>query len=602
MMYDFQKMNENVEQFLTDSSKSKLIKCLKHARDVYYNNPTGVILKDDVYDRIEDYVKNKYNYELKEVGASVTKNKVKLPIYMPSIMKIKTEKKIEQWSSEYDTFVMSDKLDGMSLLVFKDSQSCSTKACTRGNGTIGRDISWVCKYIKIGALSKDEYVRGELIISKSKWNKIRKKFPQYTNSRNFVSGVTNQKNANYELLSSLDFIAFEYIHKNKNYSFSEQFIILKKKKFNVVYSLKMNKSNIKFVYLSDLLQERRNKSRYEIDGIIISSDKAYKRVSESKIYPEYSKAFKQNVDFVETTVTDVSWNPSMYGVLKPLVHIKKVVIDNSNIQNVTGHNAKYIFTNCIGKGAVVRITKSGGVIPSITSVMKSSYVEQLGPCTKKYKWKWNDTKVDIELQNPLSNKLVAIKRLTHLLEKLKVNAIKIGIMTKLYNHNINTAFKLLSLTKDDVLKLKIQGVGTKLALKIESELSKIPKQITMPDLMSGSLCFGFGMSDKKIFKMCEAIPDILNENEINIRKILSETKGFSNKTIDKCVTGLYKFKQFILSIPVHMRPPQIQSNKQNKKMKNITKYYLFSGCRPTDVQKQKCLENGVDIISSFSKK
>ena len=145
----------------------------------------------------------------------------------------------------------------------------------------------------------------------------------------------------------------------------------------------MSISNIKFENLAALLQKRRNTSRYEIDGIIISSDKAYKRVSESKV-SEYSKAFKQNVDFVETTVTDVSWNPSMYGVLKPLVHIKKVVIDNSifrMLQDIMQNT--YLQIN-LRKGAVVRITKSGGVIPSITSIMKSSYVEQLGPCKKKY--------------------------------------------------------------------------------------------------------------------------------------------------------------------------------------------------------------------------
>ena len=112
--------------------------------------------------------------------------------------------------------------------------------------------------------------------------------------------------------------------------------------------------------------------------------------------------------------------------------------------------------------------------------------------------------------------------------------------------------------------------------------------------------FWIWYGDKKIFKMCEAIPDILNENEINIRKMLSETKGFSNKTIIRVLRVCANLNNYS-SIPVRMRP-QIQSNKQNKKMKNITKYYLFSGCRPTDVQKQKCLENGVDIISSFSKK
>ena len=40
-------------------------------------------------------------------------------------------------------------------------------------------------------------------------------------------------------------------------------------------------------------------------------------------------------------------------------------IDGSDIQWVTGFNAKYIKDNNIGKGTVLSIVKSGDVIPNI---------------------------------------------------------------------------------------------------------------------------------------------------------------------------------------------------------------------------------------------
>ena len=337
-----------------------------------------------------------------------------------------------------------------------------TKPYTRGNGVIGRDISWICNHVKFGTVHLGEYVRGELIISTQKWNEVKNRYKEFSNARNFVSGITNRKRVDKTLLSYLDFIAFEYISLSSCCTFSDQFALLERRGFNVVFNDAIQKKDINESHLSLLLQTRSQVCKYEIDGIILSSNSVHKRVKSDKTYPSYSKAFKKNVMFVETQVVGVSWNPSMYGILKPLVHIKKVVIDNVNVQNVTGHNARYIEEHKIGKGSVVRITRSGGVIPKITHVIQGCARPSM-PSRANMNWVWNDTHVDIILKDPLSNEIVQMKRIEHLLIKLNIKCIKAGKnVKKLYTHGVRTIKDLFLLSETKLNDMKIPGIGQKI--------------------------------------------------------------------------------------------------------------------------------------------
>ena len=74
----------------------------------------------------------------------------------------------------------------------------------------------------------------------------------------------------------------------------------------------------------------------------------------------------------ETKVIDVIWDPSMYGYLQPTVIIEPVEIEGSTISRATGHNAKFIKDNSIGVGSIIKIIKSGDVIPYILDVVKKT--------------------------------------------------------------------------------------------------------------------------------------------------------------------------------------------------------------------------------------
>jgi NAD-dependent DNA ligase len=291
-------------------------------------------------------------------------------------------------------------------------------------------------------------------------------------------------------------------------------------------------------------------------------------------------------------VLNVSWSPSMYGVLKPLVHIKKVELDGVIIKQLTGHNARYILNNKIGRGAIIKITRSGGVIPCIVSVIQECSNMKINI---KDEWVWNNTKVDIVLKYHENNENVIIKRIEYLFVKLHTNSIKEQTIRKLYKSGFNTITKLLTLTSEKILNNNIDGIGKKMSQKIEKEIKNIPLKNTIVDFMIGSLCFGFGISDKKIKSMIETIPNIMSCELETIKNKLTTTKGFSDKSIDKVIKGIVKFKMFMKNIPTNM----YKQHEENRECKNK---YLFTGCRPTQEEIKKCFENDIEIVSTFSKK
>ena len=130
---------------LTEKELSEIIKKTTAA---YYNEKP--LMTDNQYDIIKEYIEEKYpnNEAIKEIGAPVEKNKAKLPYNMPSMDKIKPDTKaLDKWKEKYiGPYVLSAKLDGISGLYTTEDKN--PKLYTRGDGTIGQDISHLIPYLK----------------------------------------------------------------------------------------------------------------------------------------------------------------------------------------------------------------------------------------------------------------------------------------------------------------------------------------------------------------------------------------------------------------------------------------------------------------------
>ena len=200
---------ENGIDALKMLSEKKISVMIDEATKAYYNDEP--LLSDNEFDIIQEYMKKKYpkNKALTQIGAPIEdKHKVKLPYYMASMDKIKPDTNaLPKWKLKYKgPYVLSAKLDGISGLY--STENGEEKLYTRGNGSVGQDISHLIPYLRLPKTS-DMTIRGEIIMKKSTF--LEKYKDEFSNSRNLVAGLVNKKTIDPEKLKDIDFVAYEVI-------------------------------------------------------------------------------------------------------------------------------------------------------------------------------------------------------------------------------------------------------------------------------------------------------------------------------------------------------------------------------------------------------
>jgi DNA ligase (NAD+) len=379
---------------------TELVKILKEADDAYHNKGIDIIT-DAHYDLIKLHLKeiSPKNPYFKNVGFKPPdKLKIKLPYYLGSQNKIKygNIKDLDNWFSKFNNpteYVISEKLDGISCLFMNHNDEI--KIYTRGDGVYGIDISYLKDYIKFPSNIPNGFaVRGELIISKKNWELLK---DIGANARNVVAGVINSKTIKKNILEKVDFVVYDVF--NQRVKNEEALKLAKKLKFNIV-KYKVIKTNLNNDILFDLLKTFKKTSNYEIDGIIITHNKPYDIIKGDN--PNYSFAFKSNelLDIAEVVVTNIEWNISKDRYMKPIVQFNPVQLNGVIIKQATGFNADFIEKNKIGIGSILKIQRSGEVIPHIIGIIKNADNDL--PLMPTIPYKWNKTHIDIIAELDLS--------------------------------------------------------------------------------------------------------------------------------------------------------------------------------------------------------
>ena len=204
------------------------------------------------------------------------------------------------------------------------------KLFTRGNGSVGQDISHIIPFLRLPPLPEDMpeiVVRGEFLIPKERFEK--KYAASFSNARNLVAGIINSiKKTSAQKYKDLDFVAYEVIVPDL--SPFEQMQLLTTLGFNTVTHELIVSKQLTNDYLSALLVEWRETSNYEIDGVIVTENEIHPRGSGN---PEHSFAFKMVLSDQGLKLKCVRYfTPSKDGVLKPRIQIEPVVLGGAKIE------------------------------------------------------------------------------------------------------------------------------------------------------------------------------------------------------------------------------------------------------------------------------
>ena len=504
-----------------------------HLANTKYHNQCP-IMTDNQYDIIKEFIEHKYpdNVSITEIGAEVERNKVKLPYEMPSMDKIKPDtKSLSNWKNIFKgPYTLSCKLDGVSAL-YTTTES-TPKLYTRGNGTVGQDISHLIPYLHLPK-TKNIAIRGEIIIPKNVFEQKYK--TTFANPRNMVAGVVNHKHISNSI-NDARFVAYEVIVPELKPSEQMEYL----KTINVEIVLFRLVNTLSNEMLSEFLVEQRKSHIYEIDGIIVTNDQNYPRKSGN---PEHAFAFKMVLSdqIAEAKVVDVIWTPSKDGYLKPRVQIEPINLGGVKIEYATGFNAAFIKDNSIGIGTTIELIRSGDVIPYIKSVTLPSE----HPKMPTIPYKWNETHVDIMLENASEDPIVKEKNITGFFKGIGVDGLSSGNITRLINAGFSTVPIIIAMSETDFLK--VDGFKGKMANKIYTGIRDKLKETTMVELMAASNIFGRGFSEKKMESILNELPDILVSNQTNNEKInaVITVKGMALKTAESLVHNIADFKQFL---------------------------------------------------------
>jgi NAD-dependent DNA ligase len=446
--------------------------------------------------------------------------------------------------------------------------------------------------------SKGIVIRGEFIIPKSIFETKYKTI--FANPRNMVAGIVNQKTVS-EAINDIHFVAYEVIKPVLKPSDQMSFLRIQ----NVETVLHKTTTSLSNEMLSDTLIEWRQTYAYEIDGIIVTDDKLYPRKSGN---PEHAFAFKMVLSdqIAEAKVVDVIWTPSKDGYLKPRVQIEPINLGGVRIEYATGFNGSFINDNKVGIGAVIELIRSGDVIPHIRKVTTPAEEAKM----PSVPFKWNDTHVDVLLEDINSDETVKEKVVTGFFRGIGVEGLSSGNIARIIDAGYDSVPKIINMTIQDFLT--VDGFKDKTANKLHNGIKDQLANTDIITIMSASNIFGRGFSGKKTELIMEAYPDILISKEPTQEKInkVASIKGMAKKTAEAFVQAIPSFIQFLketkLTHKIAQAQAQAQLEEEQGQDKKDTSNPLFgktivmTGFRDAVIQ-QLIKDVGAKLGSSVSK-
>ena len=279
-------------------------------------------------------------------------------------------------------YVVETKIDGLSAaLEYKNG--VFVRGATRGNGTVGEDVTENLKTIKTIPKKLTEpidiTVRGEVFIGKEDFEKLNSdrlmdEEEQFANARNAAAGSLRQLDSKITAKRPLDIYIFN-VQKSENHVFTshyESLNYLEKLGFNVNPVRILCETIEDAITAIEKIGQDREKIPFGIDGAVVKVDDLELREKIGTTYktPKWAIAYKYPPEKKETKLKDIVCQVGRTGAITPMAILEPVVVAGSKISKTTLHNEDFIRERDIRIGDTVVIQKAGDVIPEVVEVKK----------------------------------------------------------------------------------------------------------------------------------------------------------------------------------------------------------------------------------------
>jgi len=559
------------EENVVINNREELVYYLTRWREAYKYDQ---LVSDDCYDHYRNLLKSHYPdddfFKQDETFFEPLQKMVKeeLP-YILGSLDTNYDDDIEIWLNKHPSmkYVLSHKLDGVAVEIEYRQQNNSNlyqlaNAWLRGNHYIGENITLKLQrtdtplYIEVlENIGKDHdykiFVKAEILLGCEPETILRDDGTPYKNKRNAVPGIIRRDDG-----KNLDKL-YVKIHTWANCKYDNETLRmpLLKTIFGDKYTVPFQIVSRKDV-ISQSKEMIKDITQYDKDGIVVTVDDS--PVENIKV-PTTKIAYKFNKQFANTEVDHVEWNTSRTGDIVPLVYIKPVNLGGATINKTAGFNAKNIIDNKIGPNAIIKIVRSGDVIPYIEEVIGPSLLYNVPMYCPScgVKTEWDSTKVHL-ICNNINCPAQVQKKIAHFFEELGLENFSERMLTTL---NCNSVTEVLNLKKQDILK--VDGWAEKSADDFLNRVKEIIKNITPEKLLSALGIENLGTSSSKLILENVSFENLINSlyDERKLSEMiltLINIKGLGEKKVSSIIKGLNQnrlfLSQFISNHNIQIKP------------------------------------------------
>ncbi len=392
---------------------------LRVYQDTYYKEGVSLV-PDSEYDRLTDRLieleKEHPEYAspsspTRRVGSDLTSDFPEVEHTIPVLSLDKAysrdevlsffSRSIEKEGGEL-SFVAEEKIDGISMVLYYED-GILTRAVTRGNGSVGNDVTPNIVTIKSIPLELPEKidlaVRGEVYLPKADFERVNSTLPEderAANPRNLAAGTVRRQKSSEAARVPLDMYCYEGFWSDSSLTPSDHLHILRKLRdlgfrinpdFGYVArtvgeaekglkdaGLEEEGRPYSFDTLSDYIArmtEKRPELDHEIDGLVFKINEldVREKFGYTVHHPRWAIAYKFESPRAQSRLTGITCQVGRTGRITPVAEIEAVHLGGSTVRRATLHNQEYIDELELAVGDTVSITKRGDVIPAVEEVI-----------------------------------------------------------------------------------------------------------------------------------------------------------------------------------------------------------------------------------------
>lgn len=297
-----------------------------------------------------------------------------------SLAKTKQVSDLQKWAEDKPIW-LSWKLDGLTLVLTYDDGRL-TKILTRGNGSVGTNITYLKKSIK-GFPLKIRYkghmvVRGEAAISYTDFELINDTIEdndeKYANPRNLASGTLSLDDPEKVKERHVHFYAFTLVYLDDDIkSWGERMKFLEDEGFTVVDREDTNAQSLPKAIEKWTEKVESGKMDIPVDGLVICYDDTQYAASGNVTGHHAARAgyaFKWQDVSAESELMYVEWSCAA-STISPVAVFKPVLLEGTTVSRASLCNISEMERLGIGKECTLEVIKANKIIPKCISVTKA---------------------------------------------------------------------------------------------------------------------------------------------------------------------------------------------------------------------------------------